>query len=94
MFHVPMDTNEPADEADIRRALHDDESLLPDLTVVRREVLGRRRALRQRNRSAAAGVMVACVLVVGSVIAGAGVRANDDRSGSAASADGPVSVQT
>lgn len=90
----PDDTDQPAGDADISEALHDDERLLPNLTVVRREVLGRRRALRNRNRVTAAGLMVACVLVVGSVIALAGVRANDDRSGSAASADGQVSIRT
>lgn len=90
----PADPAEPADDADISEALHDDERLLPDLAGVRREVLGRRRALRNRNRLAAAGLVAACVLVVGSVIALAGVRANDDRSGAAGSADGQVSIQT
>lgn len=90
----PDDADEPGDDADISEALRDDEVLLPDLAIVRREVLGRRRALRNRNRFTAAGLMAACVLVIGSVIALAGVRANDDRSGSAASADGQISIQT
>jgi hypothetical protein len=60
--------------AEISRALHEDERLIPDLPAIRSAVLKARQHRRQRNRLLAGGLMAACVLVVTSAIALAALR--------------------
>ncbi len=64
---------------ELRRALRDDERLVPDLSEIRRRVLDVRHARRTRNRWWATGLMAACVVVVSTAITMAAVRVEDPR---------------
>ncbi len=73
-------------EADVSRALHEDERLVPDLPAVRSAVLKARHNRRQRHRLLAGGLMAACVLVVSSAITMAALRLHGEQ------ASGPSAV--
>lgn len=80
-------------DPDVSRALHEDERLIPDLPAIRSTVLRARQHRRQRNRLLAAGLMAACVLVVGSAITMAAFRSNGGQaSGPSASPDSVVNL--
>lgn len=64
---------------ELRRALRDDERLVPDLSEIRRRVLDVRHARRTRNRWWATGLMAACVVVVSTAITMAAVRVENPR---------------